>query len=214
MTHLCGFDSLDCPEPENFAAVAKQLHETAQQAEERIYCMEQFLRYAVNRETYVMTSTADMGPFTSSTGTDPTAGSIIFSPAHTFANTFLNFPIPFNSTIGRTLPSGMWHIGAYVATFSVGAANDNTFRRLRIVKARTNPSTGGNTFVDEVSHTSFESANGVQILMTVSGVFKIEEGDRIMLLFAHGNTSSNVSIATGALGWFTKLSDADVVRVI
>jgi hypothetical protein len=214
VTTPCNFEDMDCLEPENYAAVAKQLHETAVEAEERIYCMEKLLRYAVNRETYVLTTTADMGPFSSSSGTDPFGGSSLFSPSHTFTNTFLNFPLPINSFTGRTLPVGMWHVGAYGATFSVGAANDNTYRQMRIVRARTDPVTGSSIYIDEVSHTTFETANGVQMLMTVSGVFRVEEGDRILILFRHGNTSSGVSVASGAIAWFTKLSDSDVVRVI
>jgi hypothetical protein len=213
MSDTCDFEDLDCPEPENYAAVAKQLHETALEAEQRIYCMEALLRSAVNRPTYVATTTVDMGPFSSSSGLVP-GGVFIFVPGTTAMTVnFANFVAPTYSN-GWVLPTGVWHVGAFVATFSVGAANDNTYRQLRILRSNTNPDDGSVFTLDEVAHTAFETANGVQILMTASAVFKLEEQQRVVFLFRHGNTSSNVSIATGAIVWFTKLSDADVIKVI
>ena len=214
MTSPCEFDDLDCPNQENYAAVAKQLHETALQAEERIYCLEQQLRYAVNRETLVLTTTVDMGPFPSSSGTTSNGGFAIFQTSTASTLTFLNFELPVSTGTGWLLPAGLWHVGCYGATFSVGAANDNTYRQVRIIRGRVDPDTGGLDYLEEASHTAFETANGVQILITVSDVFKVEEGDRILFAFRHGNTSSNVSIAPGAIIWFTRLSDADVIRVI
>lgn len=215
MTSPCEFDDLDCPQEENFAAIAKQLHETAAQAEERIYCMEQQLRSAVNRPTYVTTTTADMGSFAANVGTSPNDFWAIFLPFHAKVVNFSNILEPQNTGLGWKLPTGLWHIGAFVASFSVGAASDNTYRQLLVMRIRVNPSTGGILpILDEASHTSFESANGVQILMTASGVFRIEGDDTILFGFKHGNIASNVSVATGAIAWFTRLSDSDVVRVI
>lgn len=213
MTSPCEFDDLDCPNEENFAAIAKQLHETAVQAEERIFCMEQQLRSAVNRPTIVVTTTADMGPFASVSGTDPNTGSTLFTTATPITVNFANMVSP-NSTVGWALPPGIWHVGAYGASFSVGAASDNTYRQLRILKIRTHPIVGTAEFLEEASHTSYETANGVQILLSVDAVFKLEAGERILFYFRHGNIASNVSIAPGAIAWMTKLSDSDVVRVI
>jgi hypothetical protein len=211
--HPCDFEDMDCPQETNFAAIAKQLHETAVQAEERIFCMEQQLRSAVNRPTFVATTTADMGPFSSSVGTDPQTGSTIFRTTDPITVNFSNMISP-NSTVGWALDPGIWHVGAYGASFSVGAASDNTYRQLRILKVRTHPIVGTAEFLEEASHTSYESANGVQILLSVDGVFKMEAGERILFLFRHGNTASNVSIDDGAIVWMTRLSDSDVVRVI
>lgn len=213
MTTPCEFGDLDCPQEDNFAAIAKQLHETAVEAEDRIFCMEQQLRSAVNRPTFVATTTVDMGPFGSSDGLDSLSGSGLFST--TVAST-INFS---NSLLERSLanwlPSpGVWHIGAYGAAFPTGAATDNSYRQLRIIKFRINPGTGANEFLQECSHTSFESANGVQVLLCSDGVFKIDPGERIIILFRHGNIASTVSVATGAIVWFTRLSDSDVIRVI
>lgn len=213
MTSPCNFDDLDCPQPENYAAIAKQLHETAMQAEERIYCLEQQLRSAVNRPTVVVTTTADMGPFSADIGTDPLTGSQIFSPSHAVVNTFRNTLDATTSFNGWSLSPGMWHVGAYGATFSVGAASDNTYRQIRAILMRPNPA-GLFTYAQEDSETSFESANGVQILITTSAVFRVEAGDRVIFIFRHGNIASNVSIATGAIAWFTRLSDSNVIRVI
>lgn len=213
MTSPCEFEDLDCPQEENFAAIAKQLHETAVQAEERIYCMEQQLRSGVNRPTIVVTTTADMGPFSSSSGTDPNTGSTLFGISTPMTTTFANMVSP-NSGFGWALPPGIWHVGAYGASFSVGAASDNTYRQLRIIKVRTHPIVGTSEFLEEASHTTYETANGVQILLSADGVFKMEAGERILFLFRHGNITSNVSIAAGAIAWMTRLSDADVVRVI
>lgn len=213
MTTPCNFDDLDCPEPENYAAVAKQLHETALQAEERIYCLEQQMRSAVNRPTFMVTTTGDMGPFVAESGTDPLTGDDLFSFGTPVTVNFGNIPSP-SSIFGWALSPGIWHVGAYGASFSVGAASDNTYRQLRILKVRTHPIVGTNEFLEEASHTSYESANGVQILLSVDGVFKIEAGERILFIFRHGNIASNVSIAAGAIAWMTKLSDSNVVRVI
>lgn len=213
MTTPCNFEDMDCPHEDNFAAIAKQLHETAVQAEERIFCMEQQLRSAVNRPTFVITTTADMGSFASVDGTVESTGSAIFTPSAAVTVNFANMASP-NSLFGWALPPGIWHVGAYGASFSVGAASDNTYRQLRIIKIRTHPIVGNNEFLQEASHTSYETANGVQILLSVDGVFKMEAGERILFVFRHGNTASNVSIAPGAIAWMTKLSDSDVVRVI
>ena len=213
MTSPCEFDDLDCPQPENYAAIAKQLHETAVQAEERIYCLEQQLRSAVNRPTFMVTTTADMGPFSNVSGTDPNTGSTLFRVADPVTVNFANMISP-NSNFGWALPPGIWHVGAYGASFSVGAASDNTYRQLRILKVRTHPIIGTAEFLEEASHTSYESANGVQILLCADGVFKMEAGERIIFYFRHGNVASNVSVATGAIAWMTKLSDSNVVRVI
>lgn len=213
MTSPCEFDELDCPQPDNYAAIAKQLHETAVQAEERIYCIEQQLRSAVNRPTVVLTTTADMGPFANTSGTDPLTGVQIFGPSHTFTTTFRNTLDVAGSGTGWALSPGMWHVGVYGATFSTGAATDNSYRQMRAVLARPNPA-GLYTYAQEDSETSFESANGVQILITTSAVFRVEAGDMVLFLFRHGNLASTVSVATGAIAWFTKLSSSDVVRVI
>lgn len=212
MTSPCDFEDMDCPQETNFAAIAKQLHETAVQAEERIYCMEQQMRSGVNRPTIVVTTTADMGPYGSTLGTDDT-GWTIFSPSAPVTTSFSNMVSP-NSFFGWALPPGVWHVGAYGASFSVGAASDNTYRQLRILKVRTHPIVGSFEFLEEASHTSYETANGVQILLCADGVFKMEAGERILFLFRHGNIASDVSIATGAIAWMTKLSDSTVVRVI
>lgn len=213
MTSPCEFNDMDCPQEDNLAAIAKQLHETAVQAEERIFCMEQQLRSAVNLPTLVVTTTADMGPFASVSGTAPATGSAVFNTSHPVTINFANIVSP-NSLLGWALPPGIWHVGAYGASFSVGAASDNTYRQLRILKVRTHPIVGTNEILEEASHTSYETANGVQILLSVDGVFKLEAGERIQFLFRHGNTASNVSIATGAIAWMTKLSDSNVVRMI
>ena len=213
MTSPCEFNDMDCPQEENFAAIAKQLHETAVQAEERIYCMEQQLRLAVNLPTFVATSTADMGPFANVSGTDPATGSVLFTTSTPITVNFANMVSP-NSILGWALAPGIWHVGICGASFSVGAASDNTYRQMRITKVRTHPIVGTNEILQEASHTSYETANGVQILLSVDGVFKIETGERIQFLFRHGNTASNVSIATGAIMWMTRISDSNVVRVI
>jgi hypothetical protein len=216
MSTPCEFEELDCPEPENYAAIAKQLHETAQQAEDRVYCIEKLLRYAVNRETYVATTTTTMGSFSSSDGTNPLTGSAIFTSGQPLTVNFANFPVEQIRLSGGQwlIPAGVWHIGVYGASFCVGAASDNTYRQIRIRRSRVNPLNGSLDTLNEIAHTSFESANGVQILMNASGVLRIDLDDRITFTFRHGNTASNVSIDVGAIVWFTKLSEADVSRVI
>lgn len=214
MSDLCDFSDLDCPQPQNYAAIAKQLHETAVQAEERIYCLEAALRRGVNLPTYVATTTAVMGPFSASNGLLPGTGFSIFLPTTASTVNFANFVAPGSSTFGWALPTGVWHAGAFVQSAPTGAATDNSYRELQMQHVRTNSSTGGNLLIQEISQTSFESANGVPVLLTTSGVIRLEAGERILFTFRHGNAASSVSIAAGAILWFTRISDANVIEVI
>jgi hypothetical protein len=210
MTHrTCEFDEMDCPEPENYAAIAKQLHETALEAEERIYCIEQQLRAAVNRPTYMATSTAVRGPITSGLGeVSLTVGTSALSV------TFTNMGIAATNPYGYVLPAGIWHVGATAQMSATGAVTAHSSRRLIVRRGKINPSTGLLAYSDQASRTAFDAGNGVSMMLTVSSVFRFDGTEGIYFDWSHGNLASTVQVDIGATMWFTKLSDSNVVRVI
>jgi len=209
VTSPCEFDNLDCPTPQNYAAVAKQLHETALEAEERIYCIERQLRSGTNRPTYVATTTAQMGPF-SATLAD--IFSVIFSSGTTSTVNFNNSPMISVDGGGRwTLGSGMWHMGCAVTLNAVGAATNNSYRQLTLLRQN---NIGGATTLDRVAQTTYETSNMVVYSMTLSAVLRMQDFETVQFYFSHGNTASAYIIPAGAVVWFTKISDSDVLRVI
>lgn len=209
MSDPCDFPALDCPTPQNYAAIAKQLHETAVQAEERIYCTEQQLRSAVNRPTYVATTTANMGPFSATTANDTFS---IFNSTIASTVNFNNHPTIAVDTAGRwTLGPGMWHMGCSVNLSATGGATDNSYRQLTLVRRN---NIGGPHTLDRVIQTTFETANSVVYYMTLSAILRVATFETVQFQFSHGNIASTVRIDTGATVWFTKISDSDVIRVI
>lgn len=209
MTNPCEFSDLDCPTPENYAAIAKQLHETALETEERIYCIEHQLRSGTNRPTYVATTTASMGPFPATTANVTFS---IFGSGTASTVNFNNHPTIAVDNGGRwTLGPGMWHMGCGIVLSTAGAATDNSYRQITLVRQN---NIGGSNVLDRVIQTTYETANSVVYYMTLSAILRVGAFETVQFQFSHGNLASSYSIFSGAVVWFTKISDSDVIRVI
>ncbi len=196
---------ISCLEPPNYAAIAKKLHSTALDAEERIYCLEQSLRAGINRPTWIGRTTVDIPGITASSLTDPYDGtqfsSFLGSPETVFQNSEFNYYLTFPEIV----PAGVWHVGAFADAFASGTVNDNTFRALA---AETGAA--GNV----MWRTTSESNSGAGNLLTLSTVWPFDGETTLAFKYCHGNTSSTMTIRSGATFWLTKLSDLPPLRVL
>jgi hypothetical protein len=211
---------LSCPEPENYAAIAKQLHETALQAEQRIYELEYQLRAAANRPTIIQTTTvAETGIIANSDELiGPTFGSGFTT---NFNNTTLDSDeqIANNNDVFNVLGEGIYEVGLMASAIASGAVDANTYRTFRIQQYTPDPTSSGPlqiamALIDHVGYTSFDSNVGNGVDVTLVGEFRIRAGDVIFFTLIHGNTSSNMTVPTGAVGWLSKLSDINLTQVL
>lgn len=209
---------LSCPEGPNYAAIAKQLHETALEAEQRIFTLEQGLRAAANRPTVVQVTTAAI--------TNIPGGFVEFFIGPSGAGS--SFTTTFNNTILRStsdrigdqdlfeiIGPGIYEVGLFASAVAAGAVTDNSQRIFRIQHLRndfTQPS--GLSLVQEASIVQFETNTGVGSDCCVAGVFKIQGSDFVRFTFSHDNAASNINISTGTVVWVHLLSDANVLAVI
>lgn len=212
---------LSCPNPQNYAAVAKQLHETALQVEARIYELEYQLRAAANRPTIVQTTTA------AQTGITSAGGEQIIGPGQgvAFTETFNNTavasdePISNNDTILNVLADGLYEVGLTGNVIPSGAADANSFRIVRVQHYTPDPGSAGPiltgfSMVNHASYTTFESNVGNGEDFTLVGEFKMKAGDLIYFTLQHNNTSSSMNLSTGAIAWIHKLSDPTLTAVL
>lgn len=205
---------LSCPQPENYAAIAKQLHLTALQAEARIFELERELRSAVNRPTYIQRSTAAITGIVANVEENigPFGGG-------SFVTIFDNIGAAFDDVDDRGVfditGEGMYEIGLYAHVIASGAVNDNSWRSFRIAQQRPDPNAlSGTSIVDEVSYTMFESNTGVGVSCCLMGHFRIQEGDDVKFLLFHQNTSSTLNASIGNIVWMHKLSDSSNITVV
>lgn len=211
---------LSCPQPDNFAAVAKQLHETALEAEARIAALEYQLRAAANRPTIVQTTTALRTGLAS--GTDSLIGPSFGSGFTTnFNNTILDSDeqIANNDEVFNVLGDGIYEVGFTCNAIPSGVADSNSFRVMRIQQYTPDPtSTGplqlGGRLINQASYTLFESAVGNGVDVSLVGEFRITAGDWIFFTLLHNNTSSTMNVSIGAIGWLHKLSDLSLTAVL
>lgn len=187
-----------CAEPQNFAAVALKLQQTAIQAENCIYDLETRLRTAVNLPMLIVPVT--IAPFSS--GTVPAIlsfGTVIFQNS-----TMSNF--------GNALPRGVYEVGLSFTITATGAVNDNSFRFAEIgVRPALAPLSQPNSY--NVFETTFETNTGNGMDMAISTIIESDGTDRVTFYAQHGNTSSTCTISSG-LAWAIKLSDLDAPRVV
>lgn len=211
---------LSCPSPDNFAAVAKQLHETAMQAEARIYEQERLLRAAANRPTIVQTMTALRSGIISGSESliGPTFGS---GWASTFNNTAVDSDeqIANNDEVFNVLGDGVYEIGLFCNVIASGVADANTFRLIRIQhytpdSSSTGPLQVGFALANHASFTQFESNVGNGVDTTLVAEFTIKAGDIVFYTLQHNNTSSSLNVSIGAIGWLHKLSDLSLTAVL
>lgn len=202
---------LDCPDPENFAAVALQMQETALQVEQRLYLVERSLRAAANRETFVQTTTAARTGLTTG-GFQPINPDAVANTV-----TFSNWPGPGGSFFGFSVPTdtgaGAYEIGFYGNLIASGAVTDNSFRAVRIRQERPQPGSGTPVDVEITQATIFEANVGGGMDLTVTGVFVAQLGDTFDIELDHGNAGSTLNISTGAVYWVTYLGSPQTVEV-
>lgn len=208
--------ALSCPQESNFAAIAKQLHETAVEAENQIYDLEFQLRAAANRPTIVQTTT---NPQSIPANVD----TILLFPGITsnFNNTVAPSSMRISSDAGmfQILGEGVYEIGVTGNLIAVGAVDNNSVRQVSIQHHVADPSSAGPILagyreVQRSSFTLFESNVGNGVDFSIVGHFRIKPNDIIFFTVLHGNTSSNLSYGIGGIGWLHKLSDSSITAVL
>lgn len=203
---------LSCPEPANYAAVAKQLHETALEAEARIFGLEHQLRSAVNRPTIIQTTTTAITGL--GANLDLFIGPSLTIPARTFDNTALlgeKYIDEFD--LFESLGEGLYEVGMYAHVIASGVVNDNTMRSFRIVQRRPDPDLGTIT-VQDSGYTMFESNTGVGTDCCIVALFRMRATDRLEFIFFHQNTSSDMDASIGNIFWVHKLSASSIIRTL
>lgn len=208
--------ALSCPEPDNYAAIAKQLHETALEAENRIFVLEQQLRAAVNRPTLIQTSTATENgiPDNVEYRLGPGAGSVAF------ARTFDNTGVFGSQTVDATdwasiLGEGLYDFGIYTNVIPSTVVNDNSDRLFRVLHLRPDPSApSGVRQINQAAYMLFESNTGVGVDVCLVGTFKLIPGDFVEFILIHTNTLSTLDSPAGRICWMHKSSDATVLSVV
>lgn len=192
---------VDCPSPENYAAIALQLQETALQAEQCLYDIQTQMRAASNPPTLVLTSTATEG------GIQDTMLLLGFgAPVVTFSN------MEQDSFLGLW-PEGVWQVGVTVNAIATGAVNAQTQRELFItVRGADDPPSVANRYQAMVS--VYEPNNGLGQDMALCTTVVVGARERISFFFRHDNSSSSMNISVGARYWATRISDTTALRVV
>lgn len=203
---------LSCPEPENYAAVAKQMHETALEAEARIFELEHLLRFAVNRPTLIQTTTVAI------TGLGANIDNLIGPGQTTSTRTFDNTALLSEKGVDEfdifaELGEGLYEVGMFANVIASGAVDDNSIRSFRIVQQRPDPNLGVVT-VQDSGYTMFESNTGVGSDCCIVSHFRMRTSDRLAFIFFHQNTSSTMNVSSGNIFWLHKLSDSSIIRTL
>lgn len=209
--------TLSCPQPGNFAAVAKQMHQTAVQVEQRIFEVEQQLRSAVNRPTIVQTSTGVIGSFVANV--EAAFGSFSTTFNFTFDNTGTGDNIDNNDEIYIELGEGFYEIGLFVSSAPTGAVTNNSVRTWQIKQFRPDPGSldpilPGFSVINLAGFTETEPNVGLPVTMAFSSAFRIQPRDRIMFTFLHSNVASTINFAAGVILWMSKVSDSTLTEVL
>lgn len=191
-------DCFTCPQPANYAAVALQLQQTALQAENCIFTLEQRLRGAVNLPTLVVPATA--GGFVANLFQLLSLGTATFQNS----STITSFTNP--------LPRGVYQAGLSFTIAATGVVNDNTYR-FAVIATRNTYAAFSVPDNYSVFETAFESSSGNGMDMTIHTVIESDGNDIVRFAAQHGNTSSTCTVTSG-LAWVTRLSDLDAPRVV
>jgi len=197
-------ECLTCPEPENYAAVALQLQNTALQAEACLFDLEKQLRNGTNPLTTIVTST----------GAELTVANVLADLGVTsFTTNFSNWTAVQLVDLGPNLPPGVYQVGAMLTATATGAVNDNSLRILRIRTIKSgSPTNAAADFSDEV--TIYEPNNGQGSDMSLLTTVTLNGNQELRFTFLHTNTSSTISIGIGARYWWSKLSDQVALRAV
>jgi len=209
-----------CMEPENYAAIAKKLHDTALIAEQQMFSLENQLRESLNKPTIVQATTAAetglINGVANLIGPSFAGGITTIFNNSAFPN---SFPIANFDTMSLTLGEGMYEVGLWCQAEAEGAVNANTVRLFSIQQFTPDPTFVSFQFnglrpVSEASYTLFEPNVGGGVEIAFCGTFRIAAGDRIFFTFSHLNTSSTMRVNAGATGWVHKLSDVSFTEVL
>jgi len=195
---------LTCPQPENYAAVALQLQNTALQAEACLFELQKQLRNGTNPLTTILTST----------GAELTTANVLQDLGVTaFTINFSNWTAVQLVGLGTNLPAGVYQVGAMLTATATGVVDDNSLRVLRIrTKRAGTPTDAVADFSDEV--TIYEPNNGNGSDMSLMTTVTLDGSQELLFSFTHTNTSSTLSIGVGARYWWSKLSDQVALRTV
>jgi hypothetical protein len=207
---------LSCMDGANMAAIALQMQLTALETEQRILDLERRQRAALNRPTKVQRSTAtitgyiaDVFPGDQSVGPFNSAGNWVVD----FDNTGVNSNIDATA-MNAALGAGVYEVGIACNVIASGAVTDNSYRIIRILLYRADPTAfDGFVLFEEASLTLYESNTGVGVDFSVVGEFRMETTDKLVFALQHANAGSTLNLTIGALVWMTKKSSNDAVVV-
>lgn len=203
--------TLDCPEPENYAAVALQMQETALQVEQRLYAVERTLRAAANRQSIVQTSTAANTGFTTGNASQFGPGDV--ASVINFDNVDPTVVAVNSSLLVPVVGDGVYTFGVSVNLIASGAVTDNSFRIITMRQRRQLPGDLTPTTVFEYTNSVYEANVGGGMDVTLAGQFAMLAGDTVIWLFQHGNAGSTMNISSGARFWCTFLGSNETVEV-
>lgn len=210
--------TLTCPEESNIAAIAKQMHATAVQAENEFFAAEQLMRAAVNRPTVVLTTIApdDFPPSTLNNIGDLLGWVTLYDNTAGDGDPSLTGGFGPNDSgdFTRSLGAGLYEVGMFVRLTAVGVVTDNSFRQLLIQHNHPDPlAMTGEVEVQTSGILLFETNTGVGVETGFIGHFNVVEGDRFDFLLSHNN-GSNLDVNSGAYIWASKISDSTLTRVL
>jgi hypothetical protein len=197
-------ECLSCPQPENYAAVALQLQNTALQTEACVFDLENQLRIATSPLTTIITST----------GVESIAANVLTDLGVTsFTINFSKWTANQLVSLGPNLPTGVYQVGVMLTATAAGVVDDNSLRVLRIrTKKSGTPTAAAADFSDEI--TIYEPNNGVGSDMSLFTTVTLNGNQELLFSFIHTNTSSLINIAAGARYWWSKLSDQVALRTV
>lgn len=198
-------DCLTCPEPQNYAAIALQLQNTALQAETCLFDLERQLRNGTNPLTTVVTSVS----------IEPVAANVLtdLGPQSAFTLNFSNWSTASIFELGTNLPPGVYQVGANVNAIAAGVVDANSLRVLRIrTKKAGTPTNAVADFSDEI--TIYEPNNGTGSDMSIFTTVTLDGTQELLFSFTHTNTSSFINISAGARYWWSRITDQVALRAV
>lgn len=196
---------LDCPDEQNYAAIALQLQETALQAEQCLYDAEVALRAAVNPATIVRTTSINQSVAANVKSSIGTISGV---------TTFANSPRVNVVAISTLWEPGVWHVGACITAVASGVVDVESYRQLYIEMHKIGTAASiPNKFIAITTETEPNNGQGVDMTNHTTMIIP-DSGWEVQFYFMHGNTSSSVNVNAGAMFWATRLSDATALRVV
>jgi len=198
-----------CPSPEDYGAIALYMQRLAFEIEEKLNAEQVSANLAYRPFTDVWKTTAIFGPISSS-------GILFIDWLNNlvFRNYTLSGAPRFGGSSGTFPAPGVYHMGFFVNTTTVGAANADSFRRVDM-KIQKETNIGSVTFYnidrligeEGIAGGNFFGSEGVVIIDQDYQAWKA------VTEFTHGNTSSDMNLQVGALAWRTYLGTLDQVTV-